>query len=102
GPDLLDPGLEAQQLAVAGRAPEAAPSLHNGQAEAFPEVLEGLFGLEAAGPQIVLDSPMAVAEIADEIDDAVGIGVPKAYPHRGAVHSIPEIILVRLGHVSSP
>ena len=50
GPHFLDAGLDAQQVAVAAGTPEAAPGLHDGQAEPLRDVLEGLLGRQAAGP----------------------------------------------------
>ena len=71
-------------------APEAAPGLDDGQAEALRDIFEGLLGRQAAGPQKFLDGPVAIAEIADKIDDAVRVGVPEAHPDFGVVDAVDE------------
>ena len=80
-------------------APEAAPGLHDGQAEALRDIFEGLLGGQAAGPQEFLDGPVAIAEIADKIDDAVRVGVPEAHPYFGVVDLAFRVRLLAGGHV---
>ena len=98
-PYLLDAGLQRQELPVFRRAPEAAPGLHDGQPEAFLDVLEGLFGRQIASPQVLFDGPVAVAEIADEVDDAVGVRIPEAHPHLDAVHAEGQDVAYLLAEV---
>jgi hypothetical protein len=101
GPQFLDAGFDAQQIPIETGAAKAAPGLDDGQAKALRDVFEGGLGGQAAGPQEFLDGPVAIAEIAGKIDDAVRVGVPEAHPDFGVVDAVGESCGGLSGHAVS-
>jgi hypothetical protein len=85
GADLLDAGLDPQDVPIGAGSPEAAPGLDDEQAKAFTGAFEGILGGQAQGPQVLLDGPVAIAEVTDKIDDAARVGVPEAHLHPGVM-----------------
>ncbi len=86
GADFLNAGVDAEQVAVAAGTAEPGPGLGDGEAKALGGVPEGFLGRQARGPQELLDGPVHVTEVADEVHDAVRVGVAETHSYGGAVY----------------
>jgi hypothetical protein len=85
GPHLLDSGFDFQKIPITAGPDKFAVSLDNGQTKAFLDVPERFFRRQSQRPEIFFNGPMTITEVADKINNAVGVGVAEADPDLAAV-----------------
>lgn len=84
-PHLLDPGFDFQKITIAAGPDKFTVSLDNGQTKAFLDVPKGIFRGQSQRPEIFFNGPVTITEVADKINNAVGVGVAEADPDLAAV-----------------